>query len=138
MGLAERRRIAAIKQKAAAIQPQVNVALGFDLPITLDVGSFPEDKDILDFYEWNESEYGLPMILRIVKDICKDDIGKEAFTEKVQSIEVVNSSKSNDRPGLRSVELLPDGKLVIKYGFDRTNSDIWSEEPLRTTLENML
>jgi hypothetical protein len=127
-----------MKQTAEAIQPQFNEALGEDLPITLDVSSFPEDKDVLDLYEWNYEDNGLPMILRVVKDICKDDIGKQAFKEKVQSIEVVNTSKSNDDSGSRSVDLQPDGKLVIRYAFNQHEANIWNEEPLRTTIENML
>ncbi|TDH18509.1 hypothetical protein EXU57_23210 [Segetibacter sp. 3557_3] len=140
MGLAERRRIATIKQNAEALQAQVKDALGFNLPITLDMSSIPENNDVLYFYESqaNYDAFNLPMILRVVKEICKDDIGREAFKAKVQNIELINTSKSNDEIGTKSVELQPDGKLAIKSGYNQYDPQLWGEEDLRTEVENML
>jgi hypothetical protein len=117
MGLAERRRIAEIKDQLPVMQEQLKGIVGYELPFTFDTTTFPEDAKVLDGYDYYK-DYGMPMALRIFKDIAKDELGKSAVKEKTLSLE--------------------NGLLLVKYGFYSYSDMVWGEDELKLKIENLL
>ena len=136
MGLAERRKIAEIKETVSEFQQQAHAVVGFELPFEFDTTTFPEDEKVLAGYEYYK-DYGMPMMVNILKEINKDNIGKEAFKAKIKSVKLINTSKNGDDPGQKEVSL-NEGELLVKYGFYNYSDKVWGEEELRTKIENML
>ncbi|MEM9980945.1 MAG: hypothetical protein AAF734_00520 [Bacteroidota bacterium] len=136
MGLAERRRIAEIKGENATYQSEFNDVTGMDIPIEIDASTFPENKVVLDGYK-SYKAYGVPMVINIFKDVCKDNLGKEAVKEKIKSVRVVNTSKNGEDSGEMEV-VLNDGELLIKYGFYQYSDKLWGETELKEKIEEML
>ncbi len=137
MGLAERRRIAAIKQdaetaKATFVKETGLTQVGFDF----DINTLSEDEKLLDGYDYYK-DYLMPQVTRIFKSIASDDLGKEAVAEKIKSIKIVNSSKSELEPGKKALEL-KNGELLITYGVSYSSSDMWYEDDLKSKIENLL
>ncbi|MCU0353982.1 MAG: hypothetical protein MUD08_09655 [Cytophagales bacterium] len=137
MGLAERRRIATIKETAAAAQAEFKGATGLDIPIAFEVESLPEDSGILDGYDYYK-DYLTPMVTRIFQDIARDDLGKEAVKEKIKSIKIVNTSKDAQNVGTKSMDLNGSGELLLQYGIAYYGADIWYEDDLKSKIEAML
>ncbi len=136
MGLAERRRIAAIKDKYSTATKQLQDAIGFELPLSFDADTLPEDVAVLDSFDYYES-YAIPMVINIFKDICRDDLGVEAVKAHIQSIHLVNTSQHGEDPGEKSLSL-QDGKLLIKYGFYQYSDSLWGEDLLKKEIEALL
>lgn len=138
MGLAERRRIATIKdQHAPRFQKELNDAVGYSLPFEIDLATFPEDAKVLDCYDYYYESYGPGLVVKVMKDICKDDMGKEAFKAKFDKIIFQNTAKSPDAPGDKSVT--SDGRnLVIGESFYGYSDKLYGEDDLRKKLEDML
>lgn len=136
MGLAERRRIALIGEELKKAQSNLEAVIGHSMPLICDLTRFPEVPEILDSYE-GYKDYFFPMLERIFQDICKDELGRQAVREKVQSIEMQNTSTSASEGGTMEVGL-EDGRLIIRYGFYSYSDRIWGEEPLRRAIENLL
>jgi hypothetical protein len=116
MGLAERRRIAAIGEDVKQAQVQLNEVVGYPLPLHCDLGCFPEVPAVLDCYDAYK-DYCFPMIIRIFQDVCRDDLGRQAVKDKISSVVVSNTSTGAEDPGTMAV---------------------WGEDPLRKAIENLL
>lgn len=136
MGLEQRRKIAEIKETVSGYQKEAQAAVEFDLPFELDTTTFPEDEGVLSGYDYYK-DYGMPMVVNILKEINKDSIGKEAFKAKIKSVKLVNTSKKGDDPGQKEV-LLNGGELLIKYGFYQYSDMVWGEDELKSKIENLL
>jgi hypothetical protein len=136
MGLAERRRIAAIKDTVTAAQAEFKAATGLEIPFDFDTTTLPEDEGVLNGYDYYK-EYAMPMIIRIFKDLTRDAMGKEAVLEKIKSIKILNTSTNADNSGEKAIAL-SGGELQIKYGFNYYNGNSWTEDDMKTKIENML
>lgn len=136
MGLAERRRIAAIAEDIKQGQAKLDEVVGYQIPLQCDLSKFPEDPVVLSGYE-SYKDYVFPLIGRVFADLCKDDLGRQAVKEKIASISVVNTSTSGDEGGKKSVSL--NGReLVIEYGFYNYSDKVWDESQLLSSIENLL
>ena len=138
MGLAERRRISTIKdQHAPRFQKELNDAVGFNVPFEIDIATFPENDKVLDCYDYYYESYGPGLVVKVMKEICKDDMGKDAFKAKFDKIVFQNTAKSPEQPGDKSVTT--DGKtLVIGESFYGYSDKLYGEDDLRKKLEDML
>lgn len=138
MGLAERRRIATIKDvHAPRFQNELNAAIGFALPFHLDAGSFPENSTVLDCYDYYFESYGPGLVVKVFKEICADDIGKQAVKDRIEKIVFQNTAKSPDDKGHREVAL--DGKtLFVRESFYGYSDLLFGEDDLRKTTEALL
>lgn len=138
MGLAERRRIAAIKDShSARFQSELNAAIGFELPFEIDVASFPEDKTILDCYDSYYESYGPGLVVTVMKEICKDDMGREAVRAKFNRIVFLNVAKSADDPGTKSIEI-KDQTLFVRESFYGYSDQLYGDSELQSALEAIL
>ena len=136
MGLAERRRIAAIAKDIEEAQAQLREVAGYDLPLQLELSTFPEIPEILDGYD-SYKVYCLPMVVNIFRSLLGDDLGRQAVSERISAIQVKNTSTSAQDGGEMKVFL--DGKdLVIHYGFYGWSDKVWGEDALRQAIENLL
>lgn len=136
MGLAERRRIAAIGEHVKQAQAELNEVVGYLMPLNCDLGCFPEIPEVLDCYDYYK-DYCFPMIIRIFQDVCRDDLGRQAVKDKISSVVVANTSTGPQDPGQMDVAL-EGGVLTIRYGFYGYSDKVWGEDPLRTAIENLL
>jgi hypothetical protein len=137
MGLAERRRISAIKETIPTFQQEFQSVTGLQVPIDFDVTSIPEDSGVLDGYDYYKDSL-FPLVTRVFQSIAGDDLGKEAVNEKIKSIKMVNVSTDGNTPGTKDLLLNSDGELLIKYGITYYSGDVWSEDTLKEKIENML
>ena len=138
MGLAERRRIATIAEQVPAIAAQIQGFVGDDIPFTFDATSLPENKVVLDSFDSYNDYYGLPMMVKVIKEISRDKMGKEALRDKVKAIRFVNTSTGPDDSGEKTVSISPEGELVVKCGFYGSSDKLWGADELREKIEAML
>ncbi len=136
MGLNERRRIAAIQEESSQATSELSKIIGFDLPISFDASTLPENEGVLNSYD-SYKEYGLPMVIKIFSQICIDDLGKNAVKEKIAAIKLINTSKNVDDAGEKSLTI-ENGELLIKMSFYYYSDKLWGEEELRKAIENLL
>lgn len=138
MGLAERRRVAAIASELAPkYQQEFKEAVGFDLPFEVAIDSLPADKTVLDCWDYYHESYGPGLVVKVFKDLCKDDLGKEAVQEKIEKVVFRNAAKSAEDPGDKSLAL--EGKtLVITASFYGYSDKLYGESDLLSQLEAML
>lgn len=138
MGLAERRRIAVIKDShGPRFQAELNAAIGFELPFEIDVASFPENTTVLDCYDYYYESYGPGLVVAVFKDLCKDSMGKDAVNAKIKKIVFQNVAKSGDDASDKSVEL-QGTTLFVRESFYGYSDKLFGEADLRTLIENML
>ena len=72
MGLAERRKIKSFTDGLEDAQKELNEFLGFELPLALDLESFPEDPAVVSGYEYYK-DYGFPQTVEVLKSVGQDD-----------------------------------------------------------------
>ena len=138
MGLAERRRIATIKDShGPRFQSELNNAAGFELPFEIDVASFPENPTVLDCYDYYFESYGPGLVVSVFKDLCKDGLGKQAVQEKIKKVVFQNVAKSADEPSDKSVAL-EGTTLFVRESFYGYSDKLYGEDDLRKLLEGML
>jgi hypothetical protein len=138
MGLAERRRIATIRdQLAPRFQKELSEALGFELPFELDAGSFPEDSKVLDCWDWYFESYGPPMVVTVMKAICADALGRDAVAAKFDKIVFRNAAKSEAEPGDKSVAI-DDRTLTVAESFYGYSDKLFGEADLQKAIETLL
>lgn len=138
MGLAERRRIAEIREKhGPRFQGELNEAIGFELPFEIEIASFPENKTVLDCYDSYYESYGPGLVIQVFKDICRDAMGKEAVQGAIKKIIFRNTAKDPENPGDKSFSLI-DGLLTIESSFYGYSDKLHSASELQEKLEAML
>ncbi|MBZ4394221.1 MULTISPECIES: hypothetical protein [Myxococcus] len=138
MGLAERRRIVAIRDShSPRFQSELNAAIGFEMPFEIDTASFPEDKTVLDCYDYYYESYGPGLVVTVMKSICADDLGKEAAKAKFSKIVFQNVAKSAENPGDKSVEI-KDNTLFVRESFYGYSDKLYGEDDLRGAIEAIL
>lgn len=136
MGLAERRKIKDFADGLGEAQEELNQFLGFELPVSLDLESFPEDPAVVSGYEFYK-EYGFPQTIEALKEIGSDDLGKQALREQIQSVLVQNTSTGQDAGGECSLTL-DDKKLIVKMGFYNYSDKLWDKAELVSQIESKL
>lgn len=138
MGLAERRRIAEIREKhGPRFQSELNEAVGFELPFEIEIASFPENKTVLDCYDFNYESYGPGMVVQVFKNICYDDMGKDAVKAAIKKILFRNTAKDPENPGDKSFSLV-DGLLTIESSFYGYSDKLFYAADLQQSLEALL
>jgi hypothetical protein len=138
MGLAERRRIMEIKENhAPRFQKELNEAAGFDLPLEIDIASFPENATVLDCYNYYYESYGPGLVPQVFKDICKDQLGRDAVKDKIKKVVFQNTANSPEDPGDKEVKI-EGGTLFVRESFYGYSDKLFGADDLRTAIENML
>lgn len=124
MGLEEKRWIKEMKEQTV---PKYMAALkeivGFDLPFEVDWDSYAKDLEGLRNLEYQ----GLDRINSAFREICQDDIGKEAVKESIKKI----SLKNIDDPSKKDIKF-EKGVVTINFALGKdggyfTDSDIRHE-----------
>lgn len=138
MGLAERRRIAKIKDEhAPRFQKELNDAVGFELPFEIDAATFPENATVLDCYDYYCESYGPGLVVNVMKSICADSMGKDAVKEKFDKIVFQNTAKSPEDKGDKEAKI-ENRTLFVRESFYGYSDILFGEDDLRKALENML
>ncbi len=137
MGLAERRRVAAIKDLAPRFQKELNDAIASEMPFELDVASFPEDAKVLDCWDWYFESYGPPLVVKVMKSVCADQLGRDAVKAKFDKIVFRNAAKSDEDPGDKSVAI-DNRALVVCESFYGYSDKLFGESDLQKAIEDML
>lgn len=138
MGLAERRRVAEIKdQHTPRFQSELNAAIGFSLPFEIDVTTFPENKTVLDCYDYYYQSLGPALVVTVFKSLCSDQLGKDAVQAKIKKIVFQNTASSPEAPGEKSVQIEGD-TLFVREGFYGYSDKLFGESDLKSALEAAL
>ena len=136
MGLAERRMIAKVDEGLQEVASGLRSHLGYDIALEIDKESFPENKAVLDGYEYYK-EYGFPMMGRIMTRIGVDDMGKEALRDKIRKVVVINTGVDESNGGEKSLSLA-DGVLTVKQGWYSYSDKLFDEDALLQQIESLL
>jgi len=138
MGLAERRRIATIKdQHAPRFQKEMKDAVGFELPFEIDIASFPENDKVLDCYDYYYESYGPGLVVKVMQGVCADDLGRGAVKEKFDKVIFKNTAKSPEDAGDKGVGI-ENRALVVKESFYGYSDKLFGESDLKKAIEDML
>ncbi len=138
MGLAERRRIATIKeQHAPRFQKEMKDAVGFDLPFEIDMASFPENDKVLDCYDYYYESYGPGLVVKVMKSVCADNLGRDAVKEKFDKVIFRNAAKSPDDAGDKGIGI-DNRALIVTESFYGYSDKLFGEADLKKAIEDML
>ena len=136
MGLAERRQIAKTDEGLEQALAELRAHLGFELEMEVDKNSFPEDKTVVECYEYYK-DYSFPMVCKVLTQIGRDDLGKEALKENVQKVLIVNTAVDSSNGGAKEMTL-HDGVLTIKQGWYGYSDILFDENELLQQIESVL
>ena len=138
MGLEERRRIANIRENhVPRFNAELKAVTGFDLPLEINMASFPENKTVLDCYDYYFESYGPGLIPKVFKDICKDSIGRDAVKATLKKVVFENTAKSPEDKGHKEVKL-DQGTLYVRESFYGYSDILFGEDDLRQAIEALL
>jgi|AntRauTorckE6833_2_1112554.scaffolds.fasta_scaffold05985_5 hypothetical protein len=136
MGLAERRETESFKEKDfSGIVAEIAEVSGKDIEIEVDWDSLATEGDSHLYEEsWNQV-YFAPLVAAL-KNICADDIGKEALVKGLNKIVVKNTGENTNADAWASM----DGSTLILDHKPTTNAHRGEDRMavLQTTLENAL
>lgn len=131
MGLQEKKTAKAIEdQYVGDYQKEINEIVGKEVPITIHWDTFE-----LDFMKFVPSVC-LQRLTDALKEICTDDMGKEAVQESINSIAVycVPNEGAEDSKELK----LEDGVFSLTACWGGHSSGYFSDLVIREYLENNL
>lgn len=93
MGLAERRLAEAIKnEQYPEFEKAIHTSAGYPIAMNMDWDSFTA----FDEYPLKRLINYFEEIKTAIADICRDEMGKSALKEKLQTIQLKNSDNSDD------------------------------------------
>ncbi|EGV43091.1 hypothetical protein BZARG_1062 [Bizionia argentinensis JUB59] len=131
MGLQERKAAKAIEdQYLGDYQKEINEVVGKELPININWDTFE-----MDFIKFVPSVC-LQRLTDGLKEVCKDDMGKEAIQESVNSIEVycIPNEGAEDKKELK----LEAGVFSLTACWGGHHSGFFTDTVIREYLENNL
>lgn len=138
MGLAERRRLAAIKDTLAPrFQKELDEAVGYTIPFELDISSFPDDAKVLDCWDWYFESYGPPLVINVLKGVCADALGRDAVKAKFDKVVFRNAARSGDDPGDKSIAI-ENRTLIVVESFYGYSDKLFGASDLQKAIEDML
>ncbi len=110
MGLAERRRLKELREIVVpSRQRELEAATGLPLALTVAWESLAEDTNPI----MRLDEHCFQRIIDAFKDVCRDDLGREAIVAKVKRVHVINSSNST----WKQTCTLDDGVLTLDWDW---------------------
>ncbi len=110
MGLAERRRLKELRESVVpARQKELAAAAGVPLTLTVAWESLAEDTNPI----MRLDEYCFQRVVDAFKDVCRDELGKEAVAAKVKRVHVINSTNSSWSETCQ----LQDGVLTLDWDW---------------------
>lgn len=136
MGLAERRQIASADAGLEEALAELRAHLGFDIEMEVDKSSFPEDKTVMDCYEYYK-DYSFPMVAKVLTQVARDDMGKEAVKESIRKVVIINTATDKDNGGAKEMTL-HDGVLTVKQGWYGYSDILFGEQELLQQVESAL
>jgi hypothetical protein len=94
MGLAERRAVKAFSEgKYLQLKQEIDTAVGFDLPMTINWESLAVD-DYAHLYDEAFNKVYFRPLLDAIKAIAIDDLGKEALASGLKQVVIENAGSS--------------------------------------------
>ena len=135
MGLAERRAAKAFEtEKFPKLKAEVIAAASFEVPIEVDWESLSKPEMSHQYDETWPKLYFTPLIAAF-KEICQDDMGKEALKAVLKKIVLTN--KSGIYYGDRCAKL-ESGTLTIDHDMSNVDNIKERQDGIRTLLEKAL
>jgi hypothetical protein len=126
MGLKEKQAIAALDFGWS--ERRIKEATGKEVKIEVDAESFSNDMDAIMYAD----SRGAEKIANGIANVCRNDIGKDAFNDKkIEKVVLKNQPAGN-----RSLKF-EGNKLVAAFAFT-SSDDFFSESDARDTIENAL
>lgn len=133
MGLQEKKAIQGIKdQYMGDLQKELNDIVGKELPIEIEWDSFSNDVDAIKFIPG----VAVRRPIDAFREICSDDMGKEAVQEAINQLSIVNIEQENAEAN-KSMEL-KGGVFTIKASFGGHYSGFFNDTQMKEYLENNL
>ncbi|BDD08112.1 hypothetical protein FUAX_05440 [Fulvitalea axinellae] len=112
MGLKEKRAIRDFQEnKYNELKAELFTALGFTVDVEVDWDSLAKDEKVELYNSAIPDVYFAPQ-LEVYKDICQDDLGKEALMESLKTIRIRNA---NDIWSARDWCKFEDGVLTLDH-----------------------
>lgn len=98
MGLAERRAIVEFQNsKFPEIKEKLNKTAGFEVNIEIDWDSIMDDEGSAELFEESLPKVYFTPLIQAIKQICIDDIGKEALQKGLKKVIISNlTGNSNE------------------------------------------
>lgn len=131
MGLQEKRAAKAIEEQYVGdYQTEINEIVGKELPININWDTFE-----MDYIKFVPSVC-LQRVTDAFKEVCTDDLGKEAIAESINSIEVfcIANDGAEDKKELK----IADGVFSLTACWGGHHSGYFSDLVIREFLENNL
>ncbi|MBI6120840.1 hypothetical protein [Salegentibacter maritimus] len=131
MGLQEKKAAKAIEdQYLGDYQKEINQTVGKELPVNINWDTFE-----LDFIKFVPSVC-LQRLTDALKEVCEDDMGKEAIQESISSIEVycIPNEGAEDKKELK----IEDEVFSLTACWGGHHSGYFSDLVIREFLENNL
>lgn len=136
MSLTTRRLMQKIKEETAAAENVLAAKTGLTIPLNVDESSFPDDEDVLNDFMVHKI-YGLTSVVDALTIITADNLGKEAVSDEIKNIKLINTAKSFKDKGSKSVKLV-DGELQISCAFSEGSDNLYRPEELAKAIERLL
>jgi len=136
MGLAERRVVKSFQEGTfKKLEKKINTAAGKTLAIEVDWDSLAED-GMSHLYEDSWSKIYFEPVIAALKNICSDDMGKEAVSDSLDTI-VIKNKAGNFSP--REWSSFKKKTLTLDHKPTSNIDDVKSRtEKLQEVLENGL
>ncbi|MFA8298564.1 MAG: hypothetical protein ACEPOV_00195 [Hyphomicrobiales bacterium] len=136
MGLKEKRAIKEFQENNyEALKSRVLETLGFDVEIEVQWDTLAKDQNVDQYAEAIPNVYFEPQI-QAYKNICQDDMGKEALAEVLKKVVIKNE---NDIWSASQWSKLEDGVLILDHETTTNSGNIDDRtEYLAELLENNL
>jgi hypothetical protein len=117
-GLKEKRAVKNFQEQTfPKLTQQINTVANVDVPVEVDWDSIAVD-DYADMYEEGFTKVYFTPLLDALKEICADDMGKDALKNALKKVVIKNSSNSYSPSNFS----FADGVLVIDHS-PTTNID---------------
>lgn len=117
-GLKEKRAVKNFQEQTfPKLTQQINTVASVDVPVEVDWDSIAVD-DYADMYEEGFTKVYFTPLLDALKEICADDMGKDALKNALKKVVIKNSSNSYSPSNFS----FADGVLVIDHS-PTTNID---------------
>ena len=138
MGLAARRRIQAIHdERGPRLQAEVDAAMGFSLPLELDLDSIPEVEPIAECYANHFDTAGPGLVSQVLRRLGEDEVRREALRGKVARVVFQNSATQAEIPGQKSVTM-EGATLFVRASFHGPDGRLFAADELRLAIETLL
>lgn len=130
MGLQEKRLAKEIQtEKLPAFETKIKEIAGYEINVDIDWDTFTA----YDSYPLSRLDIVFDDIAGFLKKICADDMGKEALSESMKTIKLVNTDKSDEL----KMELA-DKVLLLKLQLAGSSFGAYTDSQMASYVEGQL